>query len=92
MFMQLISVIVLLISTNSVLNLGIIALHEVNPRVITRFLLKNTRNELFENVFVVIKDNKLEVWYLYLFQVKVNNLLILQAFCIQSVAKRIKIS
>ena len=62
MFMQLISVIVLLISTNSVLILGIIALHEVNPRVITRFLLKNTRNELFENVFVVIKDNKLEVW------------------------------
>ena len=44
------------------LNLGIIALHEVNPRVIIRFLLKNTRNELFENVFVVIKDNKLEVW------------------------------
>ena len=50
MFMQLISVIVLLISTNSVLNLGIIALHEVNPRVITRFLLKNTRNELLEMV------------------------------------------
>ena len=92
MLMQLISVIVLLISTNSVLNLGIIALHEVNPRVIIRFLLKNTRNELFGNVFVVIKDNKLEVWYLYLFQVKVNNLLILQAFCIQSVAERIKIS
>ena len=62
MFMQLISVIVLLISTNSVLNFGIIALHEVNPRVIIRFLLKNTRNDLFDNVFGVIKDNKLEVW------------------------------
>ena len=48
MFMQLISVIVLLISTNSVLTLGKIALHEVNPRVIIRFLLKNTRNELLK--------------------------------------------
>ena len=62
MFMWLLSVIVLLISTNSMLNFGIIALHEVNPSVIIRFLLKNTRNELFENVFEVIEDNKLEVW------------------------------
>ena len=30
--------------TNYVLNFGIIALHEVNPRVIVRFTLKNTRN------------------------------------------------
>ena len=58
--------------------LGIIALHEVNPRVIVRFTLKNTRNnrkhtwtqliagetldDLFENVFEVIEDNKVEVW------------------------------
>ena len=64
--------------TNYVLNFGIIALHEVRPRVIIRFTLKNTRNnrkqtwtqliagetldELFENVFEVVEVNKLEVW------------------------------
>ena len=64
--------------TNYVLNFGIIVLHEVSPRVIIRFTLKNTRNnrkinwtqllagetldELFESVFEVIEDNKLEVW------------------------------
>ena len=64
--------------TNYMLNFGIIALHEVNPRVIVRFTLKNTRNnrkqtwtqliavetldELFENVFESVKVNKLEVW------------------------------
>ena len=53
--------------TNYVLNFGIIALHEVRPRVIIGFTLKNTRNnrkqtwtpliagetleELFENVY-----------------------------------------
>ena len=30
--------------TNYLLNFGIIALHEVRPRVIIRFTLKNTRN------------------------------------------------
>ena len=30
--------------TNYGLNFGIIALHEVRPRVIIRFTLKNTRN------------------------------------------------
>ena len=64
--------------TNYVLNFGIIALHEVRPRVIIRFTLKNTRNnrkqswtqliagetleELFENVYEVIEVSKLEVW------------------------------
>ena len=64
--------------TNYVLNFGIIALHEVRPRVIIRFTLKNTRNnrkqtwtqliagetldELFENVFEVVEASKLEVW------------------------------
>ena len=64
--------------TNYLLNFGIIALHEVNPRVIVRFTLKNIRNnrkqtwtqliagetldELFENVFEVIEANKVEVW------------------------------
>ena len=64
--------------TNYVLNFGIIALHEVRPRVIIRFTLKNTRNnrkqswtqliagetleELFDNVYEVVEVNKLEVW------------------------------
>ena len=30
--------------TNYLLNFGIIALHEVNPRAIVRFTLKNIRN------------------------------------------------
>ena len=63
--------------TNYVLNFGIIALHEVRPRVIIRFTLKNTRNnrkqtwtqliagetldELFENIFEVVEVSKLEV-------------------------------
>ena len=64
--------------TNYGLNIGIIALHEVRPRVIIRFTLKNTRNnrkqtwtqliagetleELFENVYEVVEVSKLEVW------------------------------
>ena len=60
------------------LNFGIIALHEVRPRVIVRFTLKNTRNdrkkswtqllagetleELFESVYETVEANKLEVW------------------------------
>ena len=64
--------------TNYVLNFGIITLHEVRPRVIIRFTLKNTRNnrkqtwtqliagetlaELFDNVFETVETNKLEVW------------------------------
>ena len=60
------------------LNFGIIALHEVSPRVIIRFTLKNTRNnrkinwtqllagetleELFECVYEAVEVNKLEVW------------------------------
>ena len=64
--------------TNYVLNFGIIALHEVRPRVIIRFTLKNTRNnrkqtwtqlkagetldELFENIYEVVEVSKLEVW------------------------------
>ena len=63
--------------TNYLLNFGIIALHEVSPRVIIRFTIKNTRNnrkqmwtqliagetldELFENVFEVVEANKLEI-------------------------------
>ena len=57
---------------------GIIALHDVRPRVIIRFTLKNTRNnrkkswtqlvagetlgDLFENVYETIEVYKLEVW------------------------------
>ena len=80
MFMQSLSIILLLvwILLTMCLIFGIIALHEVNPRVIVRFTLKNTRNnrkqtwtqliagetldELFENVFEVIEANKVEVW------------------------------
>ena len=64
--------------TNYVLNFGIIALHEVRPRVIIRFTLKNTRNnrkqtwtqliagetleELFDCVYETVEVRKLEVW------------------------------
>ena len=64
--------------TNYGLNFGIIALHEIRPRVIIRFTLKNTRNnrkkswtqllagetleELFENVYETVEVYKLEVW------------------------------
>ena len=64
--------------TNYGLNFGIIALHEVRPRVIIRFTLKNTRNnrkqswtqllagetleELFDSVYETVEANKLEVW------------------------------
>ena len=61
-----------------VLNFGIIALHEVRPRVIVRFTLKNARNnrkmswtqllagetleDLFDNVYEAVEVNILEVW------------------------------
>ena len=64
--------------TNYGLNYGIIALHEIRPRVIIRFTLKNTRNnrkkswtqllagetleDLFDNVYEAVEVNKLEVW------------------------------
>ena len=64
--------------TNYGLNFGIIALHEVRPRVIIRFTIKNTRNnrkmtwtqllagetleELFAGVYETVEANKLEVW------------------------------
>ena len=64
--------------TNYRLNFGIIALHEIKPRVIIRFTLDNTRNnrkkswtqllagetleELFDNVYKAVEVIKLEVW------------------------------
>ena len=64
--------------TNYGLNSGVIALHEIRPRVIIRFTLKNTRNnrktswtqllasdtleELFDNVSETVELYKLEVW------------------------------
>ena len=64
--------------TNYRLNFGIIALHEVRPRVIVRFTLKNSRNnrkiswtqllagktleDLYDNVYEAVEVNKLEVW------------------------------
>ena len=64
--------------TNYGLNFGIIALHEIRPRVIIRFTLKNIRNnrkkswtqlltgetleELFDSVYETVEVNKLEAW------------------------------
>ena len=64
--------------TNYVLNFGIIALHEMRPKVIIRFTLKNTRNnrkkswtqqlegetleDLFDSIYGTLEANKLEAW------------------------------
>ena len=64
--------------TNYRLNFSIIALHETRPKVIIRFTLKNTRNnmkkrwtqllegetleDLFDSVYRTVEANKLEVW------------------------------
>ena len=64
--------------TNYVLNFSIIALHELRPKVIIRFTLKNIRNnirkswtqflegetleELFDGVYGTVEINKLDVW------------------------------
>ena len=64
--------------TNYLLNFGIIALHETNPKVIIRFTLKNIRNnlkhswtqllqgemleELFDGVHGTVEMHKIEVW------------------------------
>ena len=64
--------------TNYVLNFGIIALHEIRPKVIIRFTLKNIRNnmkacwtqllegdtleDLFDSVYGTVEAKKLEVW------------------------------
>ena len=64
--------------TNYVLNFDIIALHETRPKVIIRFTLKNTRNnmkesltqliewemleDLFDSVYETVETTKLEVW------------------------------
>ena len=64
--------------TNYRLNFSIIALHEMRPKVIIRFTLKNTRNnmektwthllegetleDLFDSVYEIVETTKLEVW------------------------------
>ena len=64
--------------TNYRLNFSIIALHENRPKVIIRFTLKNTRNnmkvcwtqllkgdtleDLFDSVYETVETKKLEVW------------------------------
>ena len=64
--------------TNYMLNFAIIALHETRPKVIIRFTLRNTRNnmkeswtqllegetleDLFDSVYETVESNKLEVW------------------------------
>ena len=65
-------------STNYLLNFGIIALHELRPKVIIRFTLKNIRNnlrkswtqllegetleDLFDGVYGTVEMHKLDVW------------------------------
>ena len=74
--------------TNYVLNFGIIALHEIRPKVIIRFTLKNTRNnmkeswthllegemleDLFDSVYETVETTKLEVWCKSKLKVNVN--------------------
>ena len=64
--------------TNYGLNFSIIALHETRPKIIIRFTLKNTRNnmkkswihllegetleDLFDSISDTVEANKLEVW------------------------------
>ena len=64
--------------TNYLLNFGIIALHELRPKVIIRFSLRNIRNnhrkswtqllegetleELFDGVYGAVEMHKLDVW------------------------------
>ena len=64
--------------TNYLLNFGIIALHELTPKVIIRFTLKNIRNnlrkswtqmlegetlgDLFDGVYGAVEMHKLDVW------------------------------
>ena len=64
--------------TNYLLNFGIVALHELRPKVIIRFTLKNIRNnlrhcwtqllegetleDLFDGVYETIEAHKLNVW------------------------------
>ena len=65
-------------STNYLLNFGIIALHELRPKVIIMFTLKNIRNnlrkrwtqllegetleDLFDGVYGAVEMHKLDVW------------------------------
>ena len=65
-------------SANYLLNFGIIALHELRPKVIIRFTLKNIRNnlrkswtqllegetleDLFDGVYGAVEMHKLDVW------------------------------
>ena len=64
--------------SNYLLNFGIIALHELRPKVIIRFTLKNIRNNLrkswnqllegktledfFDGVYGAVEMHKLDVW------------------------------
>ena len=63
---------------NYLLNFGIIALHELRPKVIIRFTLKNIRNnlkqswtqllegetleDLFDGVYGAVEIHKIDVW------------------------------
>ena len=47
-------------STNYLLNFGIIALHELRPKVIIRFTLKNIRNNLRKSWTQLLEGGTLE--------------------------------
>ena len=65
-------------STNYLLNFGIIALHELRPKVLIRFTLKNIRNNLrqsrtqilegetlenlFDGVYGAVEIHEIDVW------------------------------
>ena len=64
--------------TNYLLNFSIVALHELRPKVIIRFTLKNIRNnlrqswtqllqeeileDLFDGVYSAVEMHKIDVW------------------------------
>ena len=75
--------------TNYLLNFGVVALHELRPKVILRFTLKNIRNnlrhcwtqllegetleELFDDMYETIEAHKLKCLVKLLLGVKINN-------------------
>ena len=74
--------------TNYLLNFGIIVLHELRPKVILRFTLKNIRNnlkqswtellegetleDLFDGVYGAVEIHKIDVWWNGYEKMKIN--------------------
>ena len=80
--------------TNYLLNFGIIALHELRPKVIIRFTLKNIRNnlkqswtwllegetleDLFDGVYGAVEIHKIDVWWNRNENIEINDISIFQ--------------